>query len=129
MGDRIPMHEDIAAQLQRLERTLLDPDVRHDRSRVEELLSADFLEFGSSGRVWTREETLQLLATESFIAPVMEDFTCRMLSDDVALVTYRSVRRTSDGAVQAEALRSSIWIRSGAKWKVAFHQGTPARPA
>jgi hypothetical protein len=118
------MSKTTAVELQRLELMLLDPGVRRDRKRVEELLAEDFLEFGSSGRVWTREATLELLATETYIQPGVEDFACRMLSDDVALLTYRSVRRKADGGVQAEALRSSVWIRTHGKWKMRFHQGT-----
>ena len=45
----------IAPELRRLELMLLDPDVRRDSRQVEKLLAEDFLEFGSSGRIWTRE--------------------------------------------------------------------------
>ena len=70
----------------------MDPAVRRDRERVAALLAEDFVEFGSSGRVWTRESILELLATETYTPPAVEDFACRMLGEDVALVTYRAVR-------------------------------------
>ncbi|MBO0827232.1 MAG: nuclear transport factor 2 family protein, partial [Streptosporangiales bacterium] len=42
------------AEVVAAERALLDPRVRGDRARVEPLLHADFVEFGSSGRRWDR---------------------------------------------------------------------------
>ncbi len=86
------MDEATRAELERLELLLMDPAVRRDRERVAGLLAEDFVEFGSSGRVWTREATLELLATETYTPPAVEAFACRMISEDVALVTYRAVR-------------------------------------
>ena len=80
------------AELERLELLLMDPAVRRDRQRVGALLSSDFVEFGSSGRVWTRDTTLDLLATGTFTAPQVEDFAFRLLGRDVVLVTYRTSR-------------------------------------
>ena len=124
MNSRDESPETNADELKRLEQLLLEPEFRRDSKRVEELLAEDFLEFGSSGRVWTRETTLQLLATESYIKPIIEDFACRMLSNDVTLLTYRSLRTGADDKQHVETLRSSIWMRRNGKWKIIFHQGT-----
>ena len=110
-------------ELERLELLLMDPAVRRDRERVSALLASDFVEFGSSGRVWTRETILELLATGTFIAPVVEDFAFRLLGRDVVLVTYRT-ERTDDTGAHAITLRSSIWTRESESWKMCFHQGT-----
>jgi hypothetical protein len=69
-----PNTADIAAQLLSLEQALLDPAFRRDRASVAELLAEDFVEFGSSGQRWTRAEILDLLATEQYIPPVIENF-------------------------------------------------------
>jgi hypothetical protein len=111
------------AELRRLELLLMDPAVRRDREHVVSLLADDFVEFGSSGRVWTRESILALLATETYEAPAMEDFACRMLSEKVALATYRAVRMQATGE-RAVTLRSSLWTRESGTWKICFHQGT-----
>jgi len=66
--------EAIRAHLRACEEALLDAVVRRDRERVAALLSEDFQEFGSSGRVWSREEILEQLATEDYRPPAMEDF-------------------------------------------------------
>jgi hypothetical protein len=122
--DKAP--EAICAHLRACEETLLDPAVRRDRARVAALLAEDFLEFGSSGRVWTREQILELLATEDYQPPMMEDFMCSSIAKGVALVTYRTVRTDAESGESSAALRSSIWIEDSGEWRVRFHQGTKA---
>jgi hypothetical protein len=114
------------AQLERLERLLMDPAVRRDRARVAELLAEEFTEFGASGRVWTREAILDLLATEEYTPPVVEKFSCRELAEDVALATYRAVRTDAATGARAVTLRSSVWVRQSGAWRMVFHQGTRA---
>jgi len=102
----------------------MDPTVRSERERVTGFLTEDFLEFGSSGQVWTRETAVELLATEAYTPPVVDSFACRMLDYDVALVTYRAVRATGARNEHMITLRSSIWTRKSGRWKMCFHQGT-----
>jgi len=116
---------DIAAQLRMLEESLLDPTVRRNRERLRALLDADFLEFGSSGRTWTRNTIIELLQLEQrFLPPEIEDFRCVMLSDDVALLTYRTGRSDPDNGERVASLRSSVWTRKSGEWRMRFHQGT-----
>lgn len=117
--------ESIAEHLKTLELALLDPALRRDPARVAALLAEDFQEFGSSGRVWARQQILNLLATEDYSPPAVEDLDCHLLGEDVALVTYKTVRTSGDGA-RSEVLRSSLWTRKGVEWRVRFHQGTRA---
>ncbi len=119
------LDEATRVELERLELLLMDSEVRRDRQRVGALLTSDFMEFGSSGRAWTREATLGLLANETYTPPQAEDFAFRLLSPDVVLVTYRTLR-TDEVGEQMVTLRSSIWTRESGSWKVCFHQGTRA---
>ncbi len=115
----------IAEQLRMLEESLLDAAVRRDRMRLREMLAEDFLEFGSSGRTWTRNTIIELLSNETaFTAPAIEDFRCAVLSEDVALVTYRTVRTDATSGEALASLRSSIWKHVGGEWRMRFHQGT-----
>lgn len=117
--------ERTASQLRRLEETLLNPSVRRDGERLRTMLTEDFLEFGSSGRVWTRKSIIELLATEkNFYPPAIEDFHCTLLTDKVALVTYRTLRNDGKSGEYLESLRSSIWTRQDGEWRMRFHQGT-----
>jgi hypothetical protein len=110
----------LCAQLRLAEESLLNPGVRRDRAQVAAFLADGFLEFGSSGRIWTRDQIFELLATETYVPVQIESFQCSLLAADVALVTYRCVRPDA----QSASLRSSIWTRIGEKWLLRFHQGT-----
>jgi len=108
-----------------LEESLLDAAVRRDRKKMRSMLAENFLEFGSSGRVWTRNSIIELLSQETgFVAPAIEDFRCAFLSDDVTLVTYRTVRTDPDTGEVLASLRSSIWVNESGGWRMRFHQGT-----
>lgn len=98
---------------------LLDPRVRADRDQVDRLLHDEFLEFGSTGRVYNRRVLLDMLEDEQPSAVVIRDFAVRQLSGDTALVTYRTV-----GQGGQEARRSSVWVLQDDSWKMVFHQGT-----
>jgi hypothetical protein len=126
MNPGFQLSDELSAHLQACEQSLLDAAVRRDRTRVSGLLSKDFEEFGASGRVWSREQILELLATEDFDPPTMEDFKCHQLAEGIALVTYRTVPTEASPGQSSAALRSSIWIKEAREWRVRFHQGTRA---
>jgi hypothetical protein len=114
-----------ATKLRLLEESLLDVAVRGNSDRLRELLADDFVEFGSSGRLWTRQTIIDSLAAEKdFSAPSIEDFECKLLSEDVALVTYRTVRKDANSGEWLESLRSSVWTQKDGHWQIRFHQGT-----
>ncbi|MFP5237614.1 MAG: DUF4440 domain-containing protein [Acidobacteriota bacterium] len=115
----------LAVRLRELEQSLLDPAVRRNRARLLALLADDFLEFGSSGRVWTRKTIIDLLAKETaFVPPQIEEFRCAMLAPELALVTYRTVRTDEKSSERLASLRSSIWTCTTGEWRMRFHQGT-----
>ena len=60
MTDTIPHIDEIRA----LEEALHRPDIRRTREAVEILLADGFVEFGSSGTVYHRADTIDLLAEE-----------------------------------------------------------------
>jgi hypothetical protein len=117
-------HDDLFAHLLACESALLDPAVRRNRARVSEFLAEDFLEFGSSGQVWTREQILKLLATEDYQPPSIEGFKCALIAESVALVTYRTVRTDPHTSACVATLRSSLWTNESGAWRIRFHQGT-----
>ena|ERR1700722_4657030 len=118
--------DDLCAHLRSLEDSLLDPAVRRDSAQVAALLAEDFEEFGALGRVWTREQILDLLATEIYEPPSVEEFRCHPIADQVVLVTYRSVRTDPHSSERTMTLRSSLWTEQSGRWRVRFHQGTRA---
>jgi hypothetical protein len=118
--------EALSAHLRGLEEALLDPAVRKNRAHVAALLADDFQEFGASGRVWSRAEILGLLAAETCHPTAMEDFHCHRIAEDIALVTYRTVRTPANTGQRTAALRSSLWTKNSGEWRIRFHQGTKA---
>jgi hypothetical protein len=108
-------------RLEALERSLWRGATRFDRDHMERVLAPDFLEFGRSGRTYTRAEILAFEPSE--LDAVLRDLEIRALSPNVALLTYRSELR--QGPDPALANRSSIWTRLNGTWQLRFHQGTP----
>ncbi len=107
---------------------MLCPEVRFSREKMDALLDDEFLEFGASGKVYDKQQTMDALKSQEIGAQLpLPDFSARLLAPGVALVTYRSLQTFSDGTVK-EARRSSIWRKSEKGWRVVFHQGTPLRP-
>ncbi|MGB6692042.1 MAG: nuclear transport factor 2 family protein [Terracidiphilus sp.] len=119
---------EIAELLFSNEKSLLDPAVRRDHHRLLALLADDFVEFGASGRVWSRDQIVESLATEDFQPPAMEAFQCRVLAPAVALITYRTMRTNAQTDTRTLTLRSSVWVEQDGKWRLRFHQGTPTAP-
>ena len=102
--------------IEELERSLLDPSVRQSTEQLNKLIADDFLEFGSSGKVYNKQDCIKPDDTPRKF--VVSDFKIKELSKDVTLATYKT---TEDGIA---SLRSSIWKRCGDEWKILFHQGT-----
>ena len=91
----------------------------------EAVLAPDFLEIGSSGRLWTRAEILAALHAEPPNASIsIEAFEIADLGPDLILASYDSLGITSDGEAR-QGRRSSIWVRQDDHWQLRFHQGTP----
>lgn len=110
--------------LERLEEELWREETRFDHRRMSEVIAGDFFEFGMSGRFYRREDTLAIPREPIHAVFPLPDFNARLLTQDVAQVTYNSAV-TYDG-VLFRARRSSIWSReTDGGWILRFHQGTP----
>jgi hypothetical protein len=110
-------------ELQRLEESLWREETRFDRDYMERVLAEDFFEFGRSGRTYQRGEILSLPAQPIQAVIPLPEFDVRLLTEDVAQVTYNS-EVTYEGVVE-KGRRCSIWSRSPGGWVLRFHQGTP----
>ncbi|MFY9635350.1 MAG: ribonuclease HI family protein [Cellulosimicrobium cellulans] len=102
-----------------LERELALPDTRSDIGRTGVLLHPDFMEIGSSGRVWTRDAMMMALEEDPGHHTELEILGADRIGAGAVLLTYRSYSRS--GTV----LRSSLWVLDGGRWRLRFHQGTP----
>jgi hypothetical protein len=119
---------DHEALIRELERKLLNPEIRSSREELEKLISPDFIEYGSSGKIYNYPGVLAYLianAGRNFTYNFV-NFKTRQLADDTIQALYileternRQVRITN---------RCSLWRleedSAGRVWRIIFHQGT-----
>jgi hypothetical protein len=121
------------AEIRSLEEALHRPSVRRSRDALEQLLAKGFVEFGSSGAVYHRDELIVRLVQEDNDNDEVQtelgacDYALTSISTDAALLTYRTHHKESDG--EQLVLRSSIWKYAEGRWQMLFHQGTLTKPA
>ncbi|AVS73633.1 DUF4440 domain-containing protein [Paracidovorax cattleyae] len=117
----------LLAHLQALETELHRPATRRDAARLGALLHGDFGEIGRSGVAYIKAGVLAQLSLEAAHAYIVAGgFELKRLGAAVALLTCRSAHRMEHGMLQRVTLHAFIWERSGAQWRMRFHQGTPA---
>lgn len=105
-----------------LERTLLDPAVRGDARRLDELLHPEFVEIGASGRLRNREAIRAELLAAPALEADCEPLSVLTLAPGVVQLVYRCTARV-DGESR-RSLRSSVWERVDGVYRIRFHQGT-----
>lgn len=119
--------DDLKSQLHDLELELATSAARCDQARMDALLADEFVEFGASGRRFTKQEIIELLSAEDDFTPYcLEGFSVMMLGTGHALVTYTIPPRAGpDGTPKPGSRRSSIWREDcDGDWRLMFHQGT-----
>jgi hypothetical protein len=115
---------DLLAALLIAERSLLDASTRTSRPRLEALLSEAFVEVGSSGRRYSRSQTIDALTRGGVSsAGTIVDFRLVWHSEEAALLSYRYSPGVQ-GTGQQSSLRVSFWVREGPTWRILYHQGT-----
>ena len=101
-------------EIRDLEDQLVTPAVRASADALDRLVSDQFVEFGSSGRIYDKRDVVAQMLAAPDVSVSVADFRVFALSPDVALATYRT----------GGSLRSSVWRREGDCWRIVFHQGT-----
>jgi len=115
----------IADHLFELETSLHKLQVRNTPEAVAGLLADDFIEFGSSGRIFNKVAIIEALKAEVVDQHVVvENFRVRELGPGVALVTYVASKPAGGGPTGVRTLRSSVWQHADHTWRMTFHQGT-----
>ena len=101
-----------------LENALLTDEVRKSTDKLNQLISDNFVEFGSSGKIYKKSDILKFLPKEEFKKITITDFEIISSRKDEVSVHYKS---NSENNI---TLRSSIWKKEEGNWKIIFHQGT-----
>jgi hypothetical protein len=115
---------DIVKTIYDLELSLLKPGVRSSKEALDKLLADDFIEFGSSGNKYTKQDILErLLNTIEKVEYVVSDFKVETPFEEIAIATFKT-ERTTDGKDKVVSLRSSHWRKVDGDWQMFFHRGT-----
>ena len=105
-------------EINSLELELVNPETRKNVARLNELISDDFEEFGSSRKVYRKQDILNSLPFSDSVGYDLSGFTFKELSSDCVLVKYESV------VSGLHARRSSIWVKKEGQWQMLHHQST-----
>ncbi|WP_158794351.1 DUF4440 domain-containing protein [Granulicella sp. L60] len=107
-------------QLFQLEERLFHPNREADRNALIPLFAKDYKEFCTSGRIFNRQHTIQVLLTSNPPPTTLLHFNVEPLSENAALATYRATNSSESSH------RSSLWVFRDNHWQLLFHQGTTA---
>jgi hypothetical protein len=107
-----------------LEESLLTNEVRTSYEKLDVLLHSEFIEYGSSGKVYTKSDVLERLPASSPLKYVLSSFEVFELAEDLVQTRFVTDRENTDGG-HTVSLRSSLWKIENGDWKMYFHQGTP----
>ena len=110
----------VASHLQKLELELIAPSIR-ETDRVAEYLDDEFVEIGSSGRRYSKNDVIAALKAQSTVGLIATEFHVQLLTPQIALVTYCTATQ-SEPIVRA--LRSSVWRCLAGRWLMVFHQSS-----
>ena len=109
----------------RLEKKLLKPEVRQSAEKVAEILSDDFIEFCSSGKIYKYEQGNVIdNKRNNDIHWEIKDFSIDILKKDIILAKYKVIKHNKLEDKKIYSLRSSIWKYTKESWRMVFHQGT-----
>jgi hypothetical protein len=118
-----PELQDVLRELKRREPLFHHPELGTTRRDFEAMTAPDFWEVGASGRRYSREYVLAVLADRQEAGEPIDvwtttDFYCRRLGKDVYLLTYTLFQG------ERTTRRSTIWEQTRSGWRAVFHQGT-----
>jgi hypothetical protein len=102
-----------------LEMLLLSREVRASQDIFSKLLDDEFLEYGSSGKIYNKEIILERLPNSEFSQTDISEFSVFEISENFVQTRFLSKEENRI------SLRTSLWKKySHDDWKMVFHQGT-----
>ena len=108
----------IVEEVIRLEKLLLNHSTRINLNELYNLISDDFVEFGSSGKIYNKQEVIASLLSEEWRDFRVSEVKSKILNKNCVLITYKLFEGSK------VTLRSSVWMLQRGQWQIIFHQGT-----
>ena len=121
--------DSVAAQIVALEKSAFEAWMKKDRKFFEDHMSEDGQYLDLNGVGGKAQYVKAIIDNDCTVSRYSLDNTkVTMLSNDVALLTYRYAHDVKCGGnAEASPLwASTIYVRRGGKWLIAFHQEIPA---
>jgi hypothetical protein len=112
----------ILQELVSLEISIMKSAGASDLHMLNNLLSDGFIEFGASGKIYNKQQTIDILEKRDAASVqnnwAADSFICHQITGNVYLLMY-SLQRGNE-----LTKRTSIWQKSGGQWQILFHHGT-----
>lgn len=121
------MDTQLAKHIEDLEVSLLQPEVRRSREKLDLLLADDLVEFGMYGKIFSKQDFLDTLPNsedEKFEKYTGFDFEAKELAPDTIQLTYKATVEFLKTNEKVLTLRCSIWQKREKGWQMIWHQGT-----
>lgn len=106
----------------KLENSLINNNIRTNKNCLNELLHKNYMEIGSSGNIYKREDYFNEDGAGIRELKIV-DFSIDILEKDLVLSHYKVI----DNERKNTTLRTSIWKKENNKWQIYFHQGTVSK--
>ncbi len=114
---------ELTEHIKQLELKLLHTNVHGDTAIIEALLSPEFEEIDSEGKLTTRQSVIEWLKSKDHSTRwQLEEFRIKMISGDLVLAIYAAKKLGSVNGTSKEAVRTSIWRQRKDQWQMLFHQ-------
>lgn len=114
-------------ELARIEQQLARAWVMGDRAVLDRIIADDWMTTDLTGRLQTKREIMAMMfaATATPIAAMtIDDVDVRLLGNDVAVVTGRTVARGSGSSVEIVLRFTDVFVMREGRWQVVASHGT-----
>jgi len=108
----------IQNELLSLETNLTLAEFRHNEKWLNEIISDNFTEIGSSGKSYNKKEVIKALLNSESSYYNISEFNVIEIADNTCLATFTTTNNSN------VVKRSSIWVNKENNWQIVFHQGT-----
>ncbi len=102
-------------------------EIRQSLKDIQRLIHPNFREVGESGNSYNYNNIMSMMEKE--LPPLgrlhSQDYECVHIEPSVKLLMYRTCWISELGEMTHWTKRSSIWVFTGDKWQMKYHQGTP----
>lgn len=114
-----------------LSQNVAEAQKARDAEALKRLLTDDFQQVGSEGRLHEREEFVGDVKDGKLKDFMLYNLHALPVTDSVTIVTYDAVIHMTEGD-DAPAPRyqhfSDLWVKQGEQWRLRFQQATARRP-